>query len=265
MGKYRNSNFKNKSRKKGFVFETIESVPVHEEIKYGGSERDKWIENYQKTLKNLSNFGIKTVCYNFMPIFDWTRMNLSYINVDGSTSLALNQLDLENINPLNKALMLPGWDTSYKQEELTALFDYYKAIRNEDLWKNLEYFLKAIIPTAKETVIKMAIHPDDPPYEIFGLPRIINNKESYERLFSIDNSIENGITFCTGSLGFVGSNDIYSMLDNYLKLKKVHFVHARNVKPHSNGDFEETAHASNYGTIDMVRIMHLLKENSYSG
>ncbi|MGX6978658.1 mannonate dehydratase [Vagococcus elongatus] len=252
-------------KKKSLAFEVIESVPVHEEIKLGGQKKDYWISNFQETLKNLGKCGIKTVCYNFMPVFDWTRTNLSFQHQDGSNSLSFSWEQLPEVNSLDSLPSLPGWDLSYQQEELHELFRRYQEVDEEKLWENLSYFLKKIIPAAKEAGIKMAIHPDDPPFSIFGLPRIITDDKAYKRLFDIDSSVENGITFCTGSLAANSKNDIYKMLDSYLKLGKVHFMHARNIQLHENGDFEETAHASNYGSIDMVRVIELLKKHQFTG
>lgn len=249
----------------GLVFETVESVPVHEAIKLGKIEREQYILNYQQTLRNLASFGIKTVCYNFMPIFDWTRTNLTYENKDGSTSLALSQKELALINPIDKSLSLPGWDESYTREELNDLFEAYATIDEEQLWKNLTYFLSAVIPVAEEVGINMAIHPDDPPYSIFGLPRIITGIDSYQRLFKINPSRNNGVTFCSGSLGSSSANDLSQILSFCLAEKKVHFVHLRNVRLHENNDFEETAHPSNMGSVDMVALMKLLHAHRYKG
>lgn len=247
------------------TLEVIESVPIHEDIKLDLETKDAWIRNYQQTIKNLAEQGVKVICYNFMPIFDWTRTTLDFLNKDGSSSLALDEKALEKLDPLNQSISLPGWDESYEYEALKELMDRYESVDEERLWENLTYFLQNILPVAEEVGIKMAIHPDDPPYSIFGLPRIIKNKESYKRLFEISTSPSNGITFCTGSLGVGKENNIYNMLDEYLSMKKVHFMHVRNVQLHKDTSFEETAHASNYGSIDMVKVMSLLKKHQYSG
>lgn len=243
----------------------IESVPVHEDIKLGNSNRDHWIEKYKQTILNLSECGVQTICYNFMPVFDWTRTTLHHNNKDGSTSLALSTEELKKLDPLDESLTLPGWDESYNKDELKDILNKYDSVSEERLWENLTYFLEAVIPVAEQARVKMAIHPDDPPYAIFGLPRIIKNKESYERLFQISNSPANGITFCTGSLGASQENNLYEMLDEYLALGRVHFMHVRNILLHQDKSFEETAHASNYGSIDMVRILSLLKKHQYTG
>lgn len=256
---------KKEIEKNGLILEVIESVPVHEDIKLGNSNRDQWIENYKQTILNLSKCGINTICYNFMPVFDWTRTTLNHRNLDGSTSLALDTKELKKLNPVDETLSLPGWDESYDKNKLKDILKQYEAVDEERLWENLAYFLEAIIPVAEKAQIKMAIHPDDPPYSIFGLPRIIKNKESYKKLFEISSSKANGITFCTGSLGASQHNQLYEMLDEYLSLDKVHFMHVRNILLHQDKSFEETPHASNYGSIDMVKILSLLKKHQYTG
>lgn len=256
---------KQKIESNGLNLGVIESVPVHEDIKLGNSNRDQWIENYKQTILNLSECGIQTICYNFMPVFDWTRTTLHHLNSDGSTSLALSTEELKKLDPLDESLSLPGWDESYDKDKLKDILKQYSTVDEEKLWENLTYFLEAIIPVAEKAQVNMAIHPDDPPYSIFGLPRIIKDKESYARLFQLSSSSANGITFCTGSLGASPYNNLYEMLDEYLSLGKVHFMHVRNILLHKDKSFEETAHVSNYGSIDMVRILSLLKKHQYTG
>lgn len=258
-------SLKNKIEAAGFKFLTVESVPVHEDIKLGKESRDIYINNFCKTLRNLAEVGVETVCYNFMPIFDWTRTNLSFVNEDGSTSLSLSKKELLAIDPLKDSLSLPGWDESYSKSELVSLFNDYKNVDSEKLWENLAYFLSKIIPVAEEVGINMAIHPDDPPYEIFGLPRIITNLEAYQRLFKIHPSKRNGVTFCSGSLGATTTNNLLQLLNYALENKRVHFVHLRNVKLHADDSFEETAHLSSYGSVDMMALMKLLFEYDYQG
>ena len=147
----------------GLKFEVIESVPVHEDIKLGLETRDKYINNYNESLRNLSKAGIKVVCYNFMPVFDWTRSSIDYKLKDNSTALVYYDDVVNKMNPLNGDLKLPGWDVSYKDDELKKLLSQYQDVTEEDLWSNLEYFLKKVVPVAEECDIKLAIHPDDPP------------------------------------------------------------------------------------------------------
>src|SRR5512134_1370002 len=143
----------------GLRFEVVESVPVHEDIKLGKPSRDHLIANYCQTLRNLATCGMKVVCYNFMPVFDWTRTTLEKELPDGSKTLAFDMETVSKIDP-SEGIQLPGWDTSYKPEELKALLAEYAKIDEEQLWANLEYFLHRVIPVAKDVGIKMAMHPD---------------------------------------------------------------------------------------------------------
>lgn len=249
----------------GLLFEVIESVPVHEDIKLGKPTRGKYIDNYKENIRRLGKAGIKCICYNFMPVFDWTRTQLDKELFDGSKALVYYKEQLEKMNPLTGELSLPGWDTSYKKEDLKALFNEYSKITEEDLWENLRYFLSEIIPVAEEAGVKMAIHPDDPPYPIFGLPRIITNEKNIDRFLKLYDSEYNGLTFCTGSLGCCSSNDIPHMVEKYVKQERIHFMHIRNVKNFPDGSFEETAHFSEYGSLDIVKIVKILKENNFDG
>jgi mannonate dehydratase len=243
----------------------IESVPVHEDIKLGLPTRDKYIENYKTTIQNLGKAGIPVVCYNFMPVFDWTRSSLDYLLEDGSTALIFEEEIVEKMDPLKGELSLPGWDTSYKKEELHELFAQYKKVDEEKLWENLEYFIKAIIPIADEANVKMAIHPDDPPWAIFGLPRIITNKENLDRFISLYNSPNNGVCMCSGSLGADAKNDFPEMLRYFGQKGRVNFVHARNVLITGPRSFQESAHVSSYGSIDMYEIIRALQDFDYTG
>lgn len=256
---------KDSAKANGLAFEVVESIPVHEDIKLGKQTRDKYIENYKYNIKLLAKFGVKCICYNFMPVFDWTRTQLNKINSDKSSSLAYYSDEIKGIEPQTAILSLPGWDTSYKQEELQVLLKDYSHISKEDLWNNLQYFLQQIIPVAEECDVKMAIHPDDPPFDIFSLPRIITNEQNIDRFLQLYPSKYNGLTFCTGSLGCVKSNDILKLADKYLQLGKIHFVHLRNVKLLENNSFEETAHYSECGSLDMVEFMKILYKYNYNG
>lgn len=249
----------------GMRFEVVESVPVHEDIKLGKPTREKYIENYKENIRRLAKAGVTTICYNFMPVFDWTRTDLNFINQDSSSSLALDLKKIASLDPLSGDFSLPGWDESYSKDELSALFEAYQSVTTDDLWANLGYFLNEIIPVAEEVGINMAIHPDDPPYPIFGLPRIITDDAAFQRLFELNPSPANGVTFCTGSLGARNDNDIYTMLEDYLKKGRVHFMHTRNILLHEDNSFEETAHMSKYGSVDMVKVLSLLKRYNYKG
>ena len=191
---------------KGLEMEVIESVPVHEDIKLGLPTRDRYIANYATTIRNLGKAGVKCICYNFMPVFDWLRTNLHTEAEDGSNSLSYNHEELMSLDPHN--LHLPGWDESYTSEELNSLLDAYSGMSHEKLFENLVYFLNGIMPACDETGINMAIHPDDPPWDMFGLPRIITGMDSYKKLFSAVPNPHNGITLCTGSLGAGRENNL---------------------------------------------------------
>lgn len=249
----------------GLKFDVIESVPVHEDIKLGLSSRDKYIENYKENIRNLAKAGVKVICYNFMPVFDWTRTQLDKVLDDGSTALVYYKDQIEKMDPLKGELSLPGWDTSYTKNELKDIFEKYSNIEKEDLWTNLEYFLKEIIPVAEACDVKMAIHPDDPPYDIFGLPRIITNEKNIDRFLNLVDSKYNGLTFCTGSLGSGSFNDIVSMVDKYSKQGRINFMHVRNIKLLEDGSFEESAHYSPCGSLDIVEIMKVLYKNNFDG
>lgn len=155
----------------GLEMEVIESVPVHEDIKLGRPGRDRLIANYAQTIRNLGRYGVKCICYNFMPVFDWLRTDLQTPADDGSTSLSYDHDALVRLD--RRSLHLPGWDESYTPAELESLLDAYAGVTHEQLFENLVYFLRGIMPACDETGINMAIHPDDPPWDMFGLPRII--------------------------------------------------------------------------------------------
>ena len=180
---------------------------MHEDIKLGKPTRDRLIANFQQNIRNCAAVGVKVICYNFMPVFDWTRTEMAKELPDGSFTLAFDAQAVAKIDP-EKGISLPGWDASYKPEELKSLLAEYKAVSEETLWANLEYFLKAIIPVAEEAGIKMAMHPDDPPRPIFGLPRIVKNRDDLARLVKIVDSPANGLTLCSGSLGADLCNNI---------------------------------------------------------
>lgn len=250
---------------KGMHFEVIESVPVHEDIKLGKATRDTYIENYKENIRRLAKAGIKVICYNFMPVFDWTRSQLDKKLEDGSTTLVYYTEQVEKMNPLSGELVLPGWDLSYQKEQLQELFNAYAKINKEQLWDNLKYFLEQIIPVAEENDVKMAIHPDDPPTDIFNLPRIITCEENLDRFLKLVDSPYNSLTFCTGSLGCVDSNDMVKLVGKYSQMNRIAFIHLRNVKILENGSFEESAHYSGAGSLDLVEILKVLHKNNFTG
>lgn len=250
----------------GLNFDVIESVPVHEDIKLGIGNRDKYIENYKTNIRNLGKAGVKVICYNFMPVFDWTRSQLDKVLEDGSTALVYYKDQVDKLDPLNSNLSLPGWDSSYTKDELASLFANYKKIGEEGLWENLEYFLKEIIPVAEEEDIKMAIHPDDPPWPIFGLPRIITCEKNIDRFLKLVDNKYNGLTLCTGSLGCGQFNNMINLVDKYSSMDRIHFMHVRNIKLLNDGvSFEESAHYSGCGSLDIVEILKVLYKNKFTG
>lgn len=248
----------------GLQFEVVESVPVHEDIKLGKPTRDRLIANYQQTIRNLGAAGIRVICYNFMPVFDWTRTELSKVLEDGSTCLAFSTKEVEQID-VSQGIALPGWDSSYKTEELQALLGEYRGVDADKLWQHLEYFLKAIIPVAEEAGVKMAIHPDDPPRPIFGLPRIVKDRDDLERILRMVDTPANGLTLCSGSLGAGPQNNVEALVREFGGQGRIHFAHIRNVKITPEGDFEETAHRSDCGSLDVAAIVKAYHDVGFEG
>ncbi len=255
----------------GMKIAGIESVNIHDDIKIGNGRRDEYIENYIKTLERLGQEDIHMVCYNFMPVFDWTRSELARKRPDGSTVLAYNQSAIDAVKPeemfknLDKnsnGFILPGWEPE-RMAHVKELFELYKDVDNEKLFANLKYFLEAIMPVCNKYNIDMAIHPDDPAWPVFGLPRIIISKENILRMMKMVDNPHNGVTFCTGSYGTNRKNDLCDMIRN---LKgRIHFAHIRNLKFNSDTDFQEAAHLSSDGSFDMYKIVEALYETGFDG
>ena len=248
----------------GLEFEVVESVPVHEDIKLGKPSRDRLIANYQQNIRNCAAVGVKVICYNFMPVFDWTRTEMAMALPDGSTTLAFDAKAVAKID-LDQGISLPGWDASYQPAELKALLAEYKNVSEEVLWSNLEYFLKAIIPVAIEANVKMAMHPDDPPRPIFGLPRIVKNRDDLARLLAIVDSPANGLTLCSGSLGADLCNNIEALVREFGGRGRIHFGHVRNVKVEPDGTFYESGHRSCEGSLDLAKIMKAYHDVGFDG
>ena len=254
----------------GLTMECIESVNVHEDIKIGLPSRDKYIENYKTSIRNLAKAGVKVICYNFMPVFDWTRTDLSMSMGDGATCLSYDGVQIEGKSPEDmfkeiddnsNGYAMPGWETE-RMPEIKELFEKYKNVTAEDLWNNLKYFLEDIMPVCEECDVKMAIHPDDPPWDIFGLPRIIKDRDGIKKLLEMVPSKYNGLTFCTGSLGASSKNDLPAMIREFGD--RIYFAHLRNVKVIDN-HFNETAHESNTGSLDMYEIVKALQDVGFDG
>ena len=250
---------------KGLVFDVVESIPVHEDIKLGRNNVDELLEVYCENIRRCAKYGIKCVTYNFMPVFDWTRTQLDKKAPDGSTSLAMYWDQMRGLDPLKDDIHLPGWDSSYSQEEVRELITAYGELGEEGLWANLEKFLKKVIPVAQECGVRMAIHPDDPPYPIFGLPRIITCEANLDRFLKLVDSPANSLCLCTGSLGCAKSNDVVAMVRKYAEMDRIAFMHIRNVKIMEDGSFEERAHLSSCGSLDIYEIVKALVENGYDG
>ncbi len=260
---------KHEIESEGLALSGIESVNVHEDIKTGKGNRDYYIDNYIRTLEHLGQENIHLVCYNFMPVFDWTRTDLWRERKDGSYVLAYEQAVIEGVSPeeIFKACssggtVLPGWE----QERLPYIknsMEAYKDIDEEHLFQNLVYFLKAIMPVCNKYDIRMAIHPDDPARSVFGLPRIVKNGQDTLRILKEVNDVHNGVTFCTGSFGSRPENNLPEMI--YEMAGRIHFAHIRNIRRCSETDFEETAHFSADGDLNIFKIMKALAETGFSG
>jgi mannonate dehydratase len=255
----------------GLELEVIESVNIHDSIKTGVPHRDRCIENYKTTIRNLAEYGVKVICYNFMPVFDWTRSDLAKPLADGSTAFSYEQEKIDRIDPeriaetLNSAsggYSLPGWEPE-RLSGLKDLFAAYREVTEDKLAANLKYFLEKIIPTCEEYDVKMAIHPDDPPWNIFGLPRIVRHAADIERLLGLVDSPCNGLTLCSGCFGANPQNDIPAMIRRFGS--RIHFAHVRNIKIHGPGNFSEVAHLSCEGSLDLYEIMRAYHEIGFKG
>jgi mannonate dehydratase len=249
----------------GLDLTVIESIPVHEDIKLGRPSRDRFIDCYCESVRRMGELGVPVLCYNFMPIFDWTRTDLAMALPDGSTALAYDDDQLARIDLSRGTGDLPGWATAYDSQTLNALLDAYASVDADQLWENLGYFLERVVPAAASANVKMAIHPDDPPWPIFGLPRIVTNAESLERLTRLVDHPANGVTVCTGSLGADPSNDLPAIIRSLGARGRVHFMHCRNVRRTGEREFHESEHPSRFGDVDMLEVMHALREIGFAG
>lgn len=247
----------------GLSFEVVESIPVHEDIKLGRGRCAEYTENYKENIVRLARAGVRCICYNFMPVFDWTRSRLAQKLQDGSSALSYYVEDVSKMDPTK--LSLPGWDASYSVEDVAKLVDAYQELGEEGLWRNLARFIHEIIPVAAEHDVNMAIHPDDPPWPIFGIPRIITAEAHIDRFLALSNDKRHGLTMCSGSLGCAAFNDYEKMVRKYGAMKRIHFAHLRNVKIMADGSFEESAHYSPCGSLDMVRILKAYHDIGFEG
>jgi mannonate dehydratase len=243
----------------------IESIPVHEHIKLGLEDCGRLTENYCQSVRNMGEAGIPVLCYNFMPVFDWTRSSLAMELPDGSNCLAYSDAEVSNMDLSKGTKGLPGWSTGYDAKELRWLMDAYKELDAEGLWANLERFLKKVVPVAQEAGVKMGVHPDDPPWPIFGLPRIIRDEASIDRFLKIADTPHNGLSLCTGSLGVSPDNDIPKMVRKYSAAGRIHFAHVRNVAVSGPHGFNETAHPTGCGSLDIAGIVRAYVETDFRG
>ncbi len=249
----------------GLECEVIESVNVHEDIKMGLPTRDEYIENYIITIRNLAKYGVKVIVYNFMPVLDWLRTDLAReIPEDGSNSLYYDEEELGDMGPMEivrntientNGFSLPGWEPE-RLGELEKTLKQYESITPEMLLENYKYFLDAIIPTCEECGVRMAVHPDDPGWPIFGLPRISHTEEQFDAICALNDSPANALCLCSGSLGSNPDNDVPEIIRHFGEMGRVAAVHVRNIKhlgnPHK---FREAAHLSSAGDLDMFEIM----------
>ena len=266
------AKLKKQTEDAGLHFEVIESIPVHEDIKLGKPSRDKYIENYCENIRRVAEAGIRCVCYNFMPVFDWTRTELDRVREDGSTVMAYNQDAIDKMDPekmfdaikddMNGTVM-PGWEPE-RMAKIKDLFALYKGIDEDQLFENLKYFLEAIMPVCDKYDINMAIHPDDPGWSVFGLPRIISSQEKLKRMMDMVPNKHNGVTFCMGSYGTNLNNDLIATI--HMLKGRIHFAHIRNLRFNDGmRDFEESAHLSEDGTFDMYAVIKALYEDGFDG
>ncbi|MCL2248231.1 MAG: mannonate dehydratase [Oscillospiraceae bacterium] len=253
----------------GLECEVIESVNIHEDIKMGSGNRDEYIENYKTTIRNLAEYGVKVIVYNFMPVFDWLRTDLAReIPEDGSNSLYFDEAELEGMGPLDivkrtatqsGGFSLPGWEPE-RMAELETTLKKYESITADDLRVNYKYFLDAIIPVCEEAGIKMACHPDDPAWPIFGLPRIAHSLKCFEKIISLHNSPSHALCLCTGSLASSIDNDVVAIIRHFGKINRVACMHIRNVKHLGHRKFRESSHLSTDGDLDMYEVVKAVYE-----
>jgi mannonate dehydratase len=258
-----------------FDADVVESVNVHESIKLGktvlGLSRDEAIANYVTTIERLGTAGVKVVCYNFMPVFDWLRTDLFHPLPDGSTALFYEQAVVDELTPEtliadmaagSGGFTLPGWEPERLAhfEELNAA---YQGVTHEDMYRNYRYFLDAIIPTCEKYDVKMGVHPDDPAFDLFGWPRVVSTKADLATVLSLNESVHNGLTLCLGSFSSRLDNDAVDAVRTFMD--RIHFTHVRNIKHLPGGDFTEVGHRASEGSVDTVGIMKAYAEAGYTG
>lgn len=247
----------------GLKFAVVESIPVPEDIKLGRPGRERLVDAWCTSLRHVGETGVGVVCYNFMPIFDWLRTDLAVPTGDGATTMAYDHALLSQMDLSGGFASLPAWAESYDGPRLAALLDAYRELPVERLWENLGWFLERVVPAAESAGVKLALHPDDPPWPVFGVPRIIVDGASLQRVTGLVDRPANGITFCTGSLGALPANDLPAMVRSLRG--RIHFAHCRNVRKTGPKCFIETAHPSRFGDVDMRSVLSALQEIGFEG
>ncbi len=256
----------------GFHMDVVESVNVSDDIKTAGPDRDKDIDAYIQTIRNLAPFGVKVICYNFMPVFDWTRTDLFHPVGDGSTALYYEAAKIKQ-DPREMAdyvmgftekyhMTFPGWEPE-RMSKLDELFEKYRPVTKEMLWENFKYFLEAIMPVCRETGIKMAVHMDDPPWDIFGLPRLLVDEASIDRFLRMVDDPHNCLTLCSGSLNANAGNRVADIVRKHCD--RIAFAHIRNVKHFPNGDFSEASHRDRDGDTGILDILKAYHDCGFEG
>ena len=257
----------------GLEMEVIESINVHEDIKKGLPSRDKYIANYIETMRNLAAVGVKCVCYNFMPVLDWFRSDLYLPLEDGSFAMAYShdaakKLTLDNMLDSMMSgsgdFSLPGWEPE-RFGKMAKDIEFYQNVSQDEYFSNIKYFLDAIMPYAEELDIDFGVHPDDPPFPLFNLPKVVNCRDSIRRYLDLNGSRRNGLTLCTGSLGANRDNNVAAIAREFASEGRIPFVHLRNIKHTSDTDFHESAHPSDCGDLDMFEIIKTLQESGFDG
>ena len=246
----------------GLRFAVVESIPVHDDIKLGRPSRDRLIERYCESVRAVGEIGVPVICYNFMPVLDWTRTSIDMRLADGSATLAYDPDELAAVDPARGPAALPAWSPP-EPERLPELLAAFRAMEEEQLWEHLGYFLEAVVPVAEESGVLMAMHPDDPPWPVFGLPRIVTDGPALERLLGLVDRPANGVTFCTGSLGARPDNDLPAIIRRLGS--RIHFAHCRNVRVTGARRFHESPHLSQLGDVDLLEVVRALREVGFAG
>jgi mannonate dehydratase len=249
----------------GLRFAAVESIPVHEDIKLGRPGRERFIDRYCESVETLGELGIPVLCYNFMPVFDWTRTTLEKVLEDGSTALSYDEARLQGIDLSRGTGELPGWSTAHSAAELAALRAAYGEIDEERLWENLAYFLERVVPVAEAAAVRLAIHPDNPPWSIFGLPRIVTDGRALERVIDLVDSPSNGVALCTGSLGALPENDLPALARRLGGRGRIHFVHCRNIRRTGERQFHDSGHLTACGDVNLLEVLRALYEAGFDG